>query len=175
MVRNGSLMHSVFQKKQKNMTYINHICAQGQSQGVFSAPESQNQKARQPAAALTSKRRRLHQQQPGVMLTSTRTGRSHTDICTHARPRLLAGGSTHTTFQHPTRPLNPTDTNPPQISRHNKSQRRSQSSALQCAARTQYPPSPVRVLSVCTPLRNGRWQNLEKTSSSTPCIRWDAT
>lgn len=75
----------------------------------FFASESQNQKARQPAAALTSKRRRLHQQQPGVMLTSTHTGRSHTDIYTHTCNLLLSPGSTHPlSTPHPTKP---TDTN----------------------------------------------------------------
>lgn len=98
-----------------------------------------------------------------------REGHTLTYAPTHARACRQEGAHTP--------PFNtlPPSTKPhwhkPQILQCDKSQ----SSALRCAARTQYPPSPVRVLSVCTPLRNGRWQNLEKTSSSTPCIRWDAT
>lgn len=170
-VRSGSLMRSALKLKLNKSTgmYQPNLCSGTKSGCFFSAPESQNQRARQPAAALTSKRRRLHQQQRGVMLTSTCTGRSHTDIWTHARC-WQEGAHTPPFNLKP-----PTDTNPPQILRCDKSQSRTQSNALQCTARTQYPPSPVRVLSVCTPLRNGRWQNLEKTSSSTPCIRWDAT
>lgn len=162
-----------FEQKQQDETTISvfrYII-----QDVFPAPESQNQKARQPAAALTSKRRRLHQQQPGVMLTPTHTGRSHTDTYTRARASRQEGARTYTAFQHPTPSLEPHFHTNAQILQLDKSESRSRSSALQCAARTQYPPSPVRVLSVCTPLRNGRWQNLEKTSSRTPCIRWDAT
>lgn len=40
---------------------------------------------------------------------------------------------------------------------------------------TQYPPRPVRVVSVWTPRRKGRWKYLAKTNSNNPCIRWDVT
>lgn len=94
----GPLMQTRFKIKQTS-AYINQICAREQGRVVFFPQHSQHQKARQSAAAaLTSKRRRLHQQQPGVMLTSTCTGRSHTDICTQACMHLLAGGSTHTLY-----------------------------------------------------------------------------
>lgn len=88
---------------------------------------------------------------------------------THAPRHAPVDGKVHaygrtTTFQHPALSW-----------RHRFCSVNDHTGQSRCTARTQYPPRPVRVLCVCTPRRNGRWQNLEKTSSSSPCIRWDAT
>lgn len=128
-------MQTRFKIKQTS-AYINQICARGQGRVVFFPQHSQHQKARQSAAAaLTSKRRRLHQQQPGVMLTSTRTGRSHTDICTHACMHLLAGGSTHTISSLAT----PSDMSPLQLLQHHESRLVSKQHSVMCST---YPVSP---------------------------------
>lgn len=131
----GPLMQTRFKIKQTS-AYINQICAREQGHVVFFPQHSQHQKARQSAAAaLTSKRRRLHQQQPGVMLTSTCTGRSHTDICTQACMHLLAGGSTHTISSLAT----PSDMSPLQLLQHHESQLVSKQHSVMCST---YPVSP---------------------------------
>lgn len=170
----GEDMHTVYKIK---TIYVNqpYLCS-GTKSGCFSwvtEPQSQaaccctDLKEKETAPAAAARGWCWHQH--------AREG--HT--LTYAPTQACMAGGTHTHHLSTSHiPLLKT----PQLSWHKPTTHfctvinpRAEVRALQCAARTQYPPSPVRVLSVCTPLRNGRWQNLEKTRSSTPCIRWDAT